>query len=111
MLNEGVIQTSSRDALKSEMVNQIAVFKELDANQWQARVFQVITGESAENIDFDDADNVCNYRIWVRNFDQYIQELVEDGYVEAIGKSEDGYPIMKAINREASPQWSHSPPR
>jgi hypothetical protein len=85
-LNEGIVGSDTRIAMKSEMLKQLSLLKETTPDDWERAVFESITGHRREDVDWDVSDNHAGYYTWVRSFDQLISELEEEGYVEVADK-------------------------
>jgi hypothetical protein len=81
MLNEGIVLDDAKTLMKSEMIHQIRKLGETDPETWERAVFEAITGQKREDVDWAVEDNHAGYYLWVKTFDQLIGELIDDGYV------------------------------
>jgi len=85
-LNEGIVVSDTKTAMKSEMLGQLQSLKQTTPDEWERAVFESLTGYRREDVDWDVPDNQAGYYTWIRSFDQLIGELEADGYVTAIDK-------------------------
>ena len=81
MLNEGLITNDTATLVKSEMVRQIRGLGPTTPDALERAVFEALTGQRREDVDWDVEDNQAGYYSWMKSFDQLIAELVEDGYI------------------------------
>ena len=84
MLNEGIIACDCKTVMKSEMLRQLANLEETTPDLWERAVFESLTGNRREDVDWSLADNQAGYYTWIRSFDQLTCELEDDGYVQCI---------------------------
>jgi hypothetical protein len=80
-LNEGIVGSDTKTAMKSEMLRQLSLLDETTPDEWERAVFESLTGYRREDVDWDMADNQAGYYTWIRSFDQLISELEDEGYV------------------------------
>jgi hypothetical protein len=97
MLNEGTIANDTSTLVKTEMLQQLWKTGRTTPDRWEQLVFYALTGYTRHDIDWSVEDNQAGYYTWLRSFDQLIEELIEDGYVEV--KESEGRPYLVA--REA----------
>jgi hypothetical protein len=83
-LNEGIVGSDTRIAMKSEMLKQLNRLNETTPDEWERAVFESLTGYRREDVDWNVPDNQAGYYTWIRSFDELISELEEDGYVMAV---------------------------
>lgn len=106
MLNEGIVTSDAKVLMKSEMLRQIWQLRAVTPDIWERRVFQALTGQRREDVDWELEDNQAGYYTWIKSFDGLIEELIEDGYVVVEAHS-DGSRTLKAT--EADPPLAVSP--
>ena len=82
IINEGIVGTDTRIAMKSEMLKQLNRLNETTPDEWERAVFESLTGHRREDVDWEIQDNHAGYYTWVRSFDQLISELEDEGYVK-----------------------------
>ncbi len=99
MLNEGVVLDDARTLMKSEMVRQIRRLGGTDPDTWERAVFEAITGEKREDVDWEVEDNHAGYYLWLKTFDQLIGELIDDGYVRE-RSAEEGRRVLEPTEAE-----------
>jgi hypothetical protein len=104
MLNEGIILNSTPASLRSEMVRQIHRLGEATPDTWERAVFESLVGATREDVDWDFEDNQAGYYTWLKAFDQYAQELVDDGFVEVLER--DGASLFVARETDPAIDWS-----
>ena len=80
-INEGIVGSGTKIAVKSEMLRQLKSVNETTPDEWERAVFESLTGHRREDVDWDIPDNHAGYYTWIRSFDQLISELEEEGYV------------------------------
>ena len=104
-LNEGIVGTDTKIAMKSEMLRQLGLLKETTSDEWERAVFESLTGSKREDVDWDVEDNQAGYYKWIRSFDQLISELEDDGYVrvENVG---DNRKVLKATDWDPAIDYS-----
>ena len=88
-LNEGIIRSDTTIVLKSEMLRRLALLKEATPDEWERAVFESLTGQKREDVDWNIEDNHAGYYTWIRSFDQQITDLIEDGYVQVADMGEN----------------------
>jgi hypothetical protein len=88
IINEGIVGTDTKIAMKSEMLKQLNLLNETTPDEWERAVFESLTGHRREDVDWEIPDNHAGYYTWVRSFDQLISELEDEGYVKVA--SHDG---------------------
>ena len=88
-LNEGIIGSDTRIAMKSEMLKQLNLLNETTPDEWERAVFESLTGHRREDVDWDVPDNHAGYYAWIRSFDQLISELEDEGYVQVADRGRD----------------------
>ena len=105
MLNEGIIVNDTAALVKSEIVNQIRRLGPTTPDELERAVFRAITGHQREEVDWDIEDNQAGYYSWVKSFDQFVGELVEDGHI-LVEEVEGG---RRLVPTEAEPavEFSH----
>jgi len=81
MVNEGVVISSSATELRSQMLTELERLGAADADAWEQAVFTALTGANRNAVDWDIEDNQAGYNLWIKAFDQLIQELIDDGFV------------------------------
>ena len=84
ILNEGIVGSDTRTAMKSEMLKQLHRLNETTPDEWERAVFESLTGYRREDVDWNVPDNQAGYYTWIRSFDELISELEEDSYVRAV---------------------------
>lgn len=87
ILNEGIVGTDTKIAMKSEMLKQLNLLNETTPDEWERAVFESLTGHRREEVDWNIPDNHAGYYTWIRSFDQLIDELEEEGYVKVADQS------------------------
>jgi hypothetical protein len=90
MQNEGVITKDSRTLVKSEIMRQIHRSGGTTPDLLEQAVFRALTGARREDVDWDIEDNQAGYFLWIKSFDQLIEELIEDGNICVRKDSESG---------------------
>jgi hypothetical protein len=81
MLNEGIIVNDTSALVKSEIVNQIRRLGATTPDDLEQAVFKALVGHGREEVDWDIEDNQAGYYAWIKSFDGFINELIEDGYI------------------------------
>jgi len=104
MINEGIVGSDSRIALRSEMLRQIHRLESATPEVWERAVFESLTGARREDVDWEVEDNQAGYYTWVKSFDALIEELVSDGFVRQ-DTAEDGS-LLVAETTDPSLDWS-----
>lgn len=89
MLNEGMITGDQRTLIKSEMMRALTKAGRVTAKAWEGAVFEALTGNSRDEVDWDAEDNKAGYFLWLKAFDQLVEELRGDGYVLVEGDSRE----------------------
>ena len=109
MLNEGLILNDSAALVKSEMVNHIRRLGPTTPEALERAVFESITGQRREDVDWDIEDNKAGYYTWVKSFDRLVHELIEDGYMF----TEEVSGTLVPTEAESQSEYSHLvyPPR
>jgi hypothetical protein len=82
MINEGVILSTDGKRIKSEMVRQSLRLERTTPQQLEGAVFQALTGQPRDEIDWSFEDNQAGYFTWVKAFDYLLVELIDDGYLD-----------------------------
>jgi hypothetical protein len=88
-LNEGIIINDTKIAMKSEMIRQLGLLKQVTPDEWERAVFESLTGNKREDVDWAIRDNQAGYYTWIRSFDGLISELEDDGYVQVVDAGDD----------------------
>ena len=70
VLNEGIVTSDTKIKMKSEMLRQLAVLEQATPDEWERAVFESLTGQKREDVDWDVEDNHAGYYTWIRSFDQ-----------------------------------------
>jgi hypothetical protein len=94
-LNEGIVGSDTKIQMKSEMLKQLDHLKETTPDEWERAVFESLTGQKREDVDWDIPDNHAGYYTWIRSFDQLINELEEEGYVKVVEQSGNHKKLQK----------------
>ena len=81
MLNEGIIVNDTAALVKSEIVNQIRRLGATTPDDLEQAVFKALVGHGREEVNWDIEDNQAGYYSWIKSFDGFINELIEDGYI------------------------------
>jgi hypothetical protein len=63
------------------MIRQIRELGPTTPQIWEKKVFEALTGRKRDEIDWEVNDNQAGYYLWIRSFDELVEELIEDGYV------------------------------
>ncbi len=103
MLNEGLIVNDTTALVKSEIVNQIRRLGPTTPDDLERAVFEALTGQKREDVDWEIEDNQAGYFSWLKSFDQLINELVEDGYIRVEGDEH-----RQLVPTEAEPHIEYS---
>ncbi len=104
MINEGIVGSDSRIALRSEMLRQIHRLESATPQAWERAVFESLTGARREDIDWDVEDNKAGYYTWVKSVDELIEELVTDGFVRR--DAAEGGTLLVAEKADPNLDWS-----
>jgi hypothetical protein len=104
-INEGILNTDTATALKSEMLRQLDLQQETTPDAWERAVFESLTGYCREDVDWDEPGNQAAYFLWIRSFDQFISELEEDGCVVAVERG-DGRKVLRKTLWDPSIDYS-----
>ena len=104
MLNEGIITSDARSLVKSEMLKQLWSAKQTTPDDWERAVFSSLTGQTREDVDWEFEDNQAGYYTWLKTFDRYAGELVEDGFVDSTER--DGAKLFIALEADPAIGWS-----
>ena len=102
MINEGLIINDTAALLKSEMVKQIRRLRSATPDELERAVFAAIVAHEREDVDWEIEGNQAGYYTWMRSFDQFITELIEDGYIRV--EEERG---LVATEADPSIEYSH----
>ena len=97
---------SQRDQLKTVMMKELDRLQHTDARTWEQATFQAVTGEPAQNVDWDIQENVAGYRLWMGTFEQIAKELEADGYVEFTHFDSAGLPFVRARPLTPEQTWA-----
>ncbi len=81
MLNEGNVIESSKSRIKSMMIRELQRLGSTTPDLLERGVFVALTGNRREDVDWKFEDNQAGYYMWLRSFDQLVEELIEDGYI------------------------------
>ncbi len=81
MINEGFIFNDSPVLLRSEMIREIRRLDCATRDELERAVFAAVTDHKREDVDWEIEANQAGYYMWMRSFDQFITELIEDGYI------------------------------
>lgn len=101
MLNEGIVVNDTKSLLKSFILQQVWRLGPTTADALERAVFRALTGGEREDVDWDVEDNQAGYFLWIKGFDQMLEELQEDGYLSAEKPEEGG--AARLIPLEALP--------
>jgi len=82
MLNEGIVIEDAKARIKSIIIHELQRLGSATPDSLERGVFVALTGNSREDVDWTFEDNQAGYYTWMRSFDQLIEELVEDGYIQ-----------------------------
>jgi hypothetical protein len=104
MINEGNVTDGTPALLRSEMVQQLQSLGSASPDEWERAVFRALTGHDREDVDWDFEDNQAGYYTWIRSFDGFAQELVDDGFVK-VGRQE-GAPVCLPAETDPPIGWS-----
>lgn len=104
MLNEGMTTGGLPTEIKSVMIREIRNLGKTDSDHWERAVFEALTGQSRDEIDWDFEDNKAGYFTWVKTFDGLVNELVDDGYVKL--EVEDDKPVLVPVERDPEVGYS-----
>ena len=103
MLNEGLIHNDTMALVRSAIVDQIRKLGPTSPNQLERAVFKALVGHDRDEVDWDIEDNQAGYYIWLKSFDQRIDELIEDGHIRTDKRG-------TLIPTAAEPRSDKSPP-
>ena len=78
MLIEGIITGDTKALIKSEMIRQHRALGPTTPDAWERAVFKAQTGQAREDVDWDIEDNHAGYFAWIKSFDGFIDELIDD---------------------------------
>ncbi|MHC4472241.1 MAG: hypothetical protein ACYS99_14925 [Planctomycetota bacterium] len=106
MINEGAVTGSGTGDLRSVMVRQLERLGTATPDEWERAVFRTLNGHAREDVDWDVEDNQAGYYTWVKSFDGFIKELVEDGFVD-FGER-DGKPVCLPAEADPPIGWSQA---
>ena len=106
MLNEGLLNNSMKTLIKTEMIRQLRRLQQTTPETWERRVFESLTGQSREDVDWELEDNQAGYYTWVKSFDALIEELMADGYVR-VEKNDDDSRTLHAVVADPPVDFSH----
>jgi hypothetical protein len=81
MLNEGILVTDTKIAMKSLMLRVLWRLGRTDPETWERHVFRELTEGTQSDVDWRFPDNQAGAFTWIKAFDGLITELEEDGYV------------------------------
>jgi hypothetical protein len=105
MPNEGIIIDTSRTLMKSEMIHAIHELGAATPDEWERSVFKRLTGHEREEVDWDFEDNQAGYYLWLKSFDQLVEELVDDGYVKAEEAVDGSRGRMVSLEADPAPAY------
>jgi hypothetical protein len=100
MQNEGVIHEDTKIRAKSEMIRQIRELGPTTPQIWEKRVFEALTGRKRDEIDWEVEDNQAGYYLWIRSFDELVEELIEDGYVRVNEIDSNGRRVLAPLQTD-----------
>ena len=106
MINEGIITNDTKTLVKSEMIRQIHSLGSTNPDTWERSVFRALTGHDREDVDWEFEDNQAGYYLWVKTFDNLIEELVEDGYVRVDPAGDNGNRTLTPTGRDPGIEFS-----
>lgn len=98
MLNEGMTTGDLSTDVKSVMIREIRALGRTDSDKWERAVFEALTGQSRDEVDWDIEDNKAGYFTWIKTFDGLVRELVDDGYVKL--EVENDKPVLVPVDRD-----------
>jgi len=104
MPGEGSVSSTSEAALRSEMLDRLRALGIATADDWERAVFRSLTGHDRDDVDWDHEDNQAGYYTWVKAFDRFIAELVEDGFVRPVER--DGERYFEPVETDPALDWS-----
>jgi len=104
-INEGIIGSDTKIAMKSEMLKQLNVLKETTPDEWERAVFESLTGHRRDDVDWDVPDNHAGYYAWIRSFDQLIVELEDEGYVK-VADQNGNHKVLKKTDWDPAIDYS-----
>ena len=104
MINEGIIVNDTAANLRTEMLRKIHLLGEVTAHDWERAVFESLTGSSREDVDWDFEDNQAGYFTWLKSFDRFAAELIEDGFVRIFER--DGMHLFAATETDPAIDWT-----
>jgi hypothetical protein len=104
MLNEGLITGDQRTLIKSEMVRHLHAVGRTTTGDWERAVFTALTDHDRDEIDWEVPDNKAGYYLWIKAFDQLVEELVEDGYARVVAEGE--HPLIASVERDDDVRYS-----
>jgi len=85
MLNEGTITNNLETEIRSVIIRQIRALGPTTSDRLEAAVFKAITGHARDEVDWDVEDNQAGYYLWLKTFDNYVEQLIEDGFIRIEG--------------------------
>jgi hypothetical protein len=95
MLNEGILTNDDTVLVKSEIIRQLRALESTTPDQLEQAVFTALTGARRSDVDWEFEDNQKGYYLWIKSFDDLLQDLVTDGYV-LVEKGEQGKVLAAA---------------
>ena len=107
MINEGLTSSDKKTQVKSEMVRQLRKLGATSPDAWERATFQALTGGTREEVDWDVQDNQAGYYLWIKAFDELVQELIDDGFaVVEPREGSDEKRIVPTGDEELNGSWS-----
>jgi hypothetical protein len=82
MLNEGLLVNTTTAVMKTQMLRSLAELGPTTPDDWERAVFKAVTGHDREEVDWGSEDNQAGYFTWIKSFDNLVEELAEDGFVQ-----------------------------
>ena len=61
LINEGIVGTDTKTAMKSEMLKQLDQLNETTPDEWERAVFESLTGHRREEVDWEVPDNHAGF--------------------------------------------------
>lgn len=108
MLNEGIVFNDTKSLVKSQIVREIRRLGPTNPDELERAVFQALTGLRREDVNWEYEDNHAGYYLWVKSFDQLLDELVDDGYIRVEKLGTPGTRRLHPVETEHDPLVSQA---
>ena len=105
MWNPDASVLETENAMRAAMVTQLQRLGEATADAWERAVFESVTGQTREDVDWTFPDNQAGYYMWIKSFDRMARALVEGGYV-VTREDEDGL-LFTPVSEAPPLDWAH----